>query len=237
MLRVILIDDEPLARQGMRQLLAAQPELQVVAEADGIEAGRQAIQKEKPDAIFLDIQMPGGDGFELLKGLEHPPKVIFVTAYSKHAIRAFEVQAIDYLLKPVSPSRLNTAIKRLLAICGAQESDEAYKKEDRLCLRTPERTIVAPVESIVALEAEGDYTRIFVADETPLLIWQSLGSYEKILPDPPFVRLDRSLMINLDRIARAEHLSRDETHLGMHGVTQNFILGRAAQSRLSARLG
>lgn len=234
MLQVILIDDEPLARQGMRQLLSRHPEIEIVNEADDLKSARRAIEESRPDAIFLDIQMPGGDGFELLRGLENPPKVIFVTAYSEHAVRAFEVQAVDYLLKPVAPARLDAAIRRLQAY--GDDSMESYHKEDRLCLRTPERTVVAALSAIAALEAERDYTRIFIADEAPLLIWQSLGSYEKTLPDPPFARLDRSLMVNLDRIARADHVSRDKTRLSLRDVAQTFVLGRTAQARLNARL-
>lgn len=232
MLRVVLVDDERLARQGMCQLLAAHPEVAVVAEAARVPAALQAIREAKPDAIFLDVHMPGADGFVLLSQLENPPKVIFVTAHSEHAARAFEVQAVDYLLKPVRPERLADAVNRLAAVCGQQAESTSYGRSDRICLRTPQRTVVAALDAVIALEAEGDFTRFSIAGEAPLLIYRTLGSYEKILPNPPFARLSRSLIVNLERIARAEHVSRDETTLALRDLPRPFTLGRRALARL-----
>lgn len=230
MLRVMLVDDEPLARQGMRQLLAGHADVAVVAEADGVNAALRSIQKEKPDALFLDIRMPGKTGFDLLRKLPNPPKVVFVTAYSQHAVEAFEVDAVDYLLKPVMPDRLALAIRRL------RGGESAYEMEDRICLRTPERTVIAKWEAIPLLKAEGDFTRVFVRDERPILICQTLGSYEKILPAPPFLRLDRSLIVNLKLVLKVESPSRDEGRIFFRGLEEPIIVGRSAQSRLREKL-
>lgn len=232
MLRVVLVDDEKLARQGMRQLLAAHPEVSIIGEAARVSAAAELVQKEKPDAVFLDIQMPGASGFDLLGRVENPPKVVFVTAHSEHATRAFDVQAVDYLLKPVRPERLASAVNRLSAACAQTTDLAGYARNDRICLRTPERTVIVALDDIGAMEAEGDFTRFHMAGEPPLLVCRSLGSYEKILPRPPFARISRSLLINLDRVARTEHHSRDETSLFFRELSGSFIIGRRAVARL-----
>lgn len=228
MLRVIIVDDEPLARQGMRQLLAAHDAVSVVGEARDAAAAAELIRREAPDAVFLDIRMPGADGFDLLAGLERAPRVVFVSAHSEHAIQAFDVDAVDYLLKPVHPDRLAVAIRRL----RGEEEAEPYRTVDKICLRTPGRTMIVPVERIVALQADGDFTRVFVEGESSWLICQSIGRYERELPAGLFARLDRSLMINRERVVKTEQATRARRVLWLDGVAEPFELGRAAQSRL-----
>lgn len=232
MLRVVLVDDERLARQGIRQLLAAHPEVTVVGEAGRVSAAVEVIRAENPDAIFLDIQMPGASGFELLGHLEDAPKVVFVTAHSEHAARAFEVQAVDYLLKPVSPSRLADTIRRLTAACRQTEDSVPYQSADRICLRTPQRTVLTRLADIVAMEADGDFTRFHLLGEPPLLVCRSLRNCEETFPSPPFLRLSRSLIINLDKVTSLEHPSRDEARLTLSGLPEPFLLGRRALARL-----
>jgi two-component system LytT family response regulator len=252
-MRVALIDDEPLARQAMRQSLAAHPELQIVGEAGTISKARTMISELRPDAIFLDIQMPGATGFDLLRGLEHRPQVVFVTAHAQHAVQAFEVEAVDYLLKPVRPERLTQAIERLRIQRGenvaggkpgqdqrkgpqtvekGDQSGPKYLPGDRVCFRAPERTIVAALDRIVALEAEGDFVRIWVDGEKPLLVGQTLASYAATLPQPPFASLSRSLLINAARIQRVEHPDRNRTLFWLEGIGDSFCVGRAASRRL-----
>lgn len=233
MLRVILVDDEPLARRGLRQLLAAHGNVTIVGEACDVGAARKVIAAEKPDAVFLDIRMPGGDGFSLVADATPAPKVVFVTAHSEHAARAFEVEAVDYLLKPVRPERLSAAIHRLEVACGSREmASTVYQATDRLCLRTPQRTLVTPLRSVAALVADGDFTRFIIRNEKPLLICHSLGSYERVLPAPPFLRLDRSVIVNLDLVSRSERRSRDEAQLAFDGIAEPLVIGRTAQARL-----
>jgi len=235
MLRLIIVDDERLARQAMSQLLAELPSVQIVGEASNAEAGRTLIEAEKPDGLFLDIRMPGQDGFALLQGLQDPPLTVFVTAHSEHAVRAFEVEAVDYLLKPVRPERLQVAITRLQAAlqpAGKEPPSINYHHRDRICLRTPGRTVVAAMPELLALQAEGDFTRVHVRGQQPLLICHTLGSYEKELPTPPFFRLDRSILINLERITSIKHRSRDETFVWIEGLAEPLKLGRAGWARL-----
>jgi two-component system LytT family response regulator len=238
MLRVMLVDDERLARQALRQSLARMEEVELVAEADSVAAARVEFERTKPHAVFLDIQMPREDGFGFLCGIELPPKVVFVTAYSEHAVRAFEVEAVDYLLKPVRPKRLADAVARLREACGLNDSGErSYGTNDRICLRTPGRTVVATLDKVAALEADGDFTRFFVAGETPIMICQKLGAYERTLPVPPFVRVSRSLMLNVDAFVRSQRLSRDEEQVWLAGLAEPIALGRAAQQRLREAMG
>ena len=232
MLRVMLVDDEPLARRGLRDLLAARPEVEVAGEADCVETARSMIGQIRPDGLFLDIRMPEADGFELLSSLKECPPVIFVTAYSEYAVRAFEVQAVDYLLKPVRPKRLTQAIRRLQAALGGPDPANPYEMSDRICLRTPEKTLVAPLADIIALQADKDFTRVSVADTAPLMICQSLGVYERNLPNPPFLRLDRSTILNLTRIHSVEISPSRGARVFLNGATSAIPLGRAALRRL-----
>jgi len=231
-LRVILVDDERLARQSMRQLLAKHPRVEIMAEAENIAQAQKLIQEHKPDAIFLDVQMPGADGFQLLKKLEPAPKTIFVTAHAKHAVKAFEVHAIDYLLKPVRPERLAQALARLGAETGSDKETQVYRPNDKICLHTPGWTTVASLTDLILLKADGDFTRFFIETQPPLLICQPLGSYESALPSPPFLRVDRSLILNLERIVSADQISRDEARLKLRGLNDPLTLGRTAWARL-----
>jgi two-component system LytT family response regulator len=232
MLRVMLIDDEPLARQGLRAELGRLPDTEVCGEAGTMTQALQAIPALAPDALFLDIRMPRGDGFDLLKRLPSPPPVVFVTAHSEYAVQAFEVQAVDYLLKPVRPARLAEAVARLQSALGRGTETPAYGEEDRICLRTPERTLVTRAEDIILLQAEGDFTRVTVREEHPLLICQTLGAFERTLPSPPLVRLDRSLMINIERVETIEVSPTRGARVTLRGIEFPVELGRTALRRL-----
>ena len=232
MLRVMLIDDEALARQGLRAELQQLPEVEVCGEAESIEEAVEIIPLVRPQALFLDIRMPHGDGFDLLPRLPAPLPVVFVTAHSEFAAQAFEVQAVDYLLKPVRPPRLAEAVARLQSALGHGSEAPAYGEEDRICLRTPERTLVTRAEDIVLLQAEGDFTRVTVEEEHPLLICQTLGIFERTLPSPPLVRLDRSLMINIERVETIEVSPTRGARVTLRGLEPPVELGRTALRRL-----
>jgi two-component system LytT family response regulator len=238
MLRVVLCDDERLALQRLRQLLAPHTNFKIVGEASNKAAALKLIRRERPDALFLDIQMPGATGFDLLKALHPPPKTVMVTAYAKYALQAFDLEAIDYLIKPVTPQRFAQSLHRLVTACTkkAAISKTPYSLQDRICLRTPHQSMVVPIDSIPLLQADGDFTRIHVPNSAPLMICQPLGSYEKILPFPPFARIDRSHLINLKKITRIERKSRDEANLVLEGVKDKIPIGRAAQLRLKDQL-
>jgi len=235
MLRVAVIDDERLARQSIRHMLAAHPRLQVVGEADSKESALALIQQEKPDGIFLDVHMPGGTGFAWLRALDAPPKAVMITAHAEHAIQAFDIEAVDYLLKPVTPARFAQAVQRLQAAYAKAPTpnpEPAFSSQDHICLRTPQRTITVPVRDLLALQAEGDFTRIYLKNSPSLMICVPLGQYEKLLPSPPFSRIDRSLIINLQAPLQLRRKSRDEASLLIDKTYQEILLGRTAQQRL-----
>jgi len=242
MLRVALVDDEPLARKALRQRLAAHPEVSVVGEAASVAEAKPLIAALKPDAVFLDIGLPDAAGFALVEEMEPPPRVVFVTAHSGHALRAFDVGAVDYLLKPVKAERLVACLERLASAVVARpaRSTPAQPGDRLLQLRTPARSVVTPEKDVVALQAEGDFTRVLLDGQAPLLICRTLGSFARELPEPRFVRLDRSLMVNAERLRGVEAAGRSGTLLSLAGLAEPLRLGKAAAKRLrvlQARLG
>ena len=228
-MRVLIVDDEHLARQALRRLLADHPEVEIVGEAETIEQAITAIRQTQPDLVFLDIELGGGDGFDLLAALERPPVVVFVTAYAEHAVEAFEVNAVDYVLKPVAPERLAESLVRAERELGLASPSA---KPRVIALRTPKQTVLVPAGEIAALRADGDFTHVFVAGRPAVMIWRTLSHFEDLLPSPPFLRLSRSLMINRDRLRKIEAPSRDSAQLTLDGVAEPMVLGRTAASRL-----
>ncbi|MCW5732832.1 MAG: response regulator transcription factor [Enhydrobacter sp.] len=226
-MRVLIVDDEPLARSAMRRLLAPHRSIEIVGEADSTASARTAIMTMKPDLVFLDIELGGDDGFDLLASLDSPPIVIFVTAYAEHAVAAFAVDAIDYLLKPVDPERLAESLARA-------ERQRATRPQaiPAIELRTPRRTVFAQPGEIVLLRADGDFTRVHLAGQPPVMIWRTLAHFESLLPAPPFLRLGRSLIVNRDRLRSVETLSRTSTRLTLEGLAEPIEIGRSAAARL-----
>jgi two-component system LytT family response regulator len=226
-MRVLIVDDEPLARSAMRRLLAPHRTIEIVGEADSTATARAAIVATKPDLVFLDIELGGDDGFDLLASLDSPPVVIFVTAYAEHAVEAFAVDAVDYLLKPVDPDRLAESLTRV----ERQRASRA-QPAPAIELRTPRRTVFAQPGEIVALRADGDFTQVYLAGQPPMMIWRTLAHFESLLPVPPFLRLGRSLIVNRDRLRHAETLSRTSTRLTLDGLAEPVEIGRSAAARL-----
>lgn len=209
-MKALIIDDEPLARQEIRTLLAAHPQIEICGEAANPKQAARMIEELEPDVLFLDIAMPGGTGFDLLATLPPPhPQVIFTTAYGEHAIRAFEVNALDYLTKPVHPQRLAAAIDRLRPTITepppspTPESVEPWRDDDRIFLREGEACWFVPVRQIHLLTAEGNYTRLHFGTNRPVL-YRTLSTFESRLPTRRFFRANRSQMVNLEFIAGVE---------------------------------
>lgn len=229
-MRVLIVDDEPLARSAMRRLLAAHPDVEIVGEADSNESARAHIIGLRPDLVFLDIELGGGgDGFDLLDSLERPPIVVFVTAFAEHAVEAFAVDAVDYLLKPVEPERLEMALARAARQLALQSLPPGPGVIE---LRTPRRALFVTPAEIVAICADGDFTRVFVAGQAAVMILRTLAHFEGVLPAPPFVRLGRSVMINRDRLRSLEVPTRSSGRLVLDGMEHPLAIGRAAMARL-----
>jgi two-component system LytT family response regulator len=195
-MRAILVDDERIARQELRRLLAAHPEVEIAGEAANGEEALSLIGKLEPDVLFLDIQMPGMTGFDLLDRLHDVPEVIFTTAYDQHALQAFDANALDYLLKPIVPARLAAALRKLR---GRRDRSRL----ERVFLRDGERCWIVKIEEIDLLEAEGNYTRVFFRREKPL-IPGALAAFEDRFGEGTFFRASRRHLINLNSIEAAE---------------------------------
>ena len=202
-MKALLIDDERLARNELRRLLAAHPDIEIVGEAVDAEAAAQKVAALQPGLLFLDVQMPGADGFSLLERLEPPlPAVIFTTAYDEFAVKAFEFNALDYLLKPVDPNRLIAALERLrareTAPAGSASPLSATRLslEDKVFVREGDRCWFVPVKNIRLLESEGNYTRLHFDDQKPQL-FRSLTAMEERLDPRNFFRANRKQVINL----------------------------------------
>ena len=232
----ILVDDEPLARSSLRALLAEHPEVEIVAEADDVRRAREVIEAHHPDVVFLDIQMPGGDGFELLEQLHEPPAIVFVTAHDEYAMRAFEVNAVDYLLKPVEPRRLAKAVARLehpdSATC---ERVGPYAADDRVLIKTNQRCFFVPVTQIAAVLAAENYSYVVCAGGDEHLVRRRLKEWEAMLPSDCFVALDRSCLVNWRQVSKWVVTGREiELYVGQLG--KPLTLGRAAAQRFRTEI-
>jgi two-component system LytT family response regulator len=203
--KTVIIDDERLARKEMHRLLAEFDEIDVVGEAENLSEAVELITNEKPKIVFLDVQLSNENGFDLLEKIKPNFKLIFVTAFDDYAIRAFEVNALDYLLKPVNPERLEKAISRL----KEEKQDEKpelrpLEFEDRIFLELGERSIFLKVSEISHINAAGDYSEIFTVGKRKLLIEKPLREWEDRLPAKHFLRIHRQTIINLEEIDTIE---------------------------------
>lgn len=204
-MKALLIDDERLARNELRRLLAAHPEITIVGEAANADEARERVAALKPDLLFLDVQMPGDDGFALLESLEAPlPRVIFTTAYDEFAVKAFDFNALDYLLKPVDPARLAAALERVPERGGKPaDPPQRLAPDDKVFVREGERCWFVELKAIRLMESEGNYTRLHFGDAQPQL-FRSLNAMEERLDPRGFFRANRRQIINLSWVDRIE---------------------------------
>jgi two-component system LytT family response regulator len=248
-LKALVVDDETPARNWLRRLLSDQPQVEIAAEADGVESARDYLRNNSVDVVFLDVQMPPFTGFDLLPDIPTGCQVIFITAYDTFAVRAFESNALDYLLKPVHPERLANTIGRLLSRNSLTTElphivsenlavdKSALRLQDLLPLKDRQVLRMVSVSAISAIQAQGAYTRIYISGVPALMILCAIGDWEARLPSPPFARLDRSLIVNLTNIQEAITIDRNQTQLMMRDLESTFELGRAASQRLRFLLG
>jgi two-component system, LytTR family, response regulator len=201
-MKAMIIDDEPLARRELGRLLLEFPWVEIVGEAGQIVEAAEKIETLTPELLFLDIQMPGGSGFDLLARLGHLPQIIFTTAHSEHAVRAFEVNALDYLLKPVEPERLAAALTRIKR-AGDAQAPLAGAPLEQLFVRDGPRCWFIPLREVRVLTADGNYVRLLWGKLQPLL-GRPLTLLEQRLDPKHFFRANRSQIINLDFIESVE---------------------------------
>ena len=201
-MRAMVIDDEPPARRELRRLLNDFPWVEVVGEAGNVDQAAEMIASLTPDLLFLDIRMPGGTGFDLLSRLDDIPQVIFTTAYDAHAVRAFEVDALDYLLKPIDPKRLAEALNRAKSTQAARTPQPGNMLE-QIFVRDGSRCWFVPLREVRLLSSEGNYVRLSWGKEKPLL-GRALAALEQRLDPNRFFRANRSQIVNLDFIESVE---------------------------------
>lgn len=206
-MKALLIDDERLARAELRRLLRAHPVIEIVGEAADATEAEEKNAELRPDLLFLDVQMPGRTGFELLAALPNPPRVIFTTAFDQYALQAFDFGALDYLLKPIEPARLAQALARLQAPADFPESPPAASgalgENDQVFLKDGERCWLVRLSEIRLLESEGNYARVYFAENRPL-IPRSLQALESRLDPQQFYRVSRQHIINLRSVRKIE---------------------------------
>jgi two-component system LytT family response regulator len=236
--RAIIVDDERLARTEMRRLLAECGGVSVVGEAEGLSDAVVLITREKPDVVFLDIQLGSENGFELLERVDRTFNVVFVTAFDAHAIRAFAVNALDYLLKPVNPDRLATALSRLDGETAVERpAIRSLDYDDRVLLELSARSILVRVRDISHIAAAGDYSEVFTSSGKKYLQERSLREWEARLPERHFLRIHRQTMVNLDQIEGIEAAVNRMAQVKLRSIAAPLDVSRRYAVKLRRRFG
>ena len=244
MIRAIIVDDEPLARSIVKEYLQQVPEIEVVQECnDGFE-GLKAVMQHQPELIFLDIQMPKINGFEMLELIEQKPAVIFTTAFDEYAIRAFETHAVDYLLKPFNKERFDKAIEKFFSQAPVQKKNmesllqsvtSLPSQTERVVVKTAGKIKIIPITDIQYLEAADDYVKIFTS-EGSFLKNKTMGFFENSLPQNQFARTHRSYIINVHEITRIDPYEK-ENHLAILRSGARIPVSKAGYAKLKTVLG
>ena len=233
MTRAILIDDERLARAELRKLLEAHPEIDIIAEASNVPEALEKINDLDPDLIFLDIQMPAKNGFDLLEALDKAPKVIFTTAYDEYALRAFEVNALDYVMKPIDPQRLTDALHKLKDIQDEEQLDlrsntgKSLTEFDQVFVKDGEKCWFVKLGEIRYFESVGNYARVFFGANKPLIL-KSLNALEDRLDEKVFFRANRKHIVNLRAVQKVEQYFNGGLLLELNGGEKIEVSRRQA---------
>lgn len=235
-LRVVIVDDSRLARSELKTLLAAHADVEIVGEAEDVDVAVRICEASRPDLLLLDIQLPQGSGFDVLDALLSPPEVVFCTAYDQHALRAFEANAIDYLLKPVEPERLNKALQKARLSIARQDAGTSdpltivpLRADDPVFLRDGERCWFVPTGEISHIEADGNYAVVFFRGQKAMLN-RSLAALESRLDPALFFRASRSALINLRQIVRIEPSVADGYTLTLKSGAEIDVSRRQARA-------
>ena len=234
-LTAIVIDDERLARNEMRALLSHYPEMHVVGEAADISSALTVMRSCKPDVVFLDIKLGRESGLDLLDRFASHQRVVFVTAYDEFAVRAFEVNALDYLLKPVNPARLEQTIQRIVGNSQSDRQVKRLKYEDRIFLRMDDRLQFLKVSDICLIKASGDYSEVILCNGKSSLVSKALIRWEKRLPSKHFVRIHRTMIVNLEQVERIEDWFHQSYRIHLKGFSDPVPVSRRYAARLRRR--
>lgn len=204
---VIIVDDERLAREEIKRSVADFPEFEVVGEAKNFETAKAAVERLKPDLIFLDIQMPGKSGFDLLESLNDVPQVVFTTAFNEYAVKAFDIDALDYLVKPVRKERFAIAIDRIKKRLSRSEFPQKYLFQKQVFIKEGNKCFFVQLEDVYLIESADNYARLYF-NEQKALIKRSLNQLEEILDNEMFFRINRNQIINTKYITQINNLEK-----------------------------
>ncbi len=227
-MRAAIIEDEPLARRELRRLLEPHPSVEIIGEAANIDEAKKLIESTSPDLLFLDIHMPGGTGFDLLEQLEQVPAVIFTTAYDEHAVRAFEIDAIDYLLKPIEPERLAAALSRMTALAQRANKQSTDNILEQIFVRDGPRCWFVPLREVHLISSEGNYVRLHWQQAKPLF-GRSLVHLEQRLDPKLFFRANRQQIINLEFVEEVDMGTGGRLHIQLRGGPEIEVSRRQAR--------
>jgi two-component system LytT family response regulator len=234
-LRCLIVDDEADARSYLRKRLQPHPELAVVGEAGSVREAHALCVALRPDVVFLDVRMPLANGFELIPLLDPAPQIVFVTAYADRAVDAFQVRALDYLLKPYSAERMAETVDKLLGRgtrAHPAPTSPALKPQGSMVVRTGTALLRLNLADIILIEADEPYSRVWVAGDTPHLVTMAMKAWMELLPPAPFCRLDRSYIVNIDKVSRLHAETRTENYVSFVGLQRVLTVGRAGATRL-----
>lgn len=238
LIKALVVDDERLARKDLTGMLADIPQVQVVGEAEDVPSAIKAIETLDPDVVFLDIQMPGQTGFDLVEQVSFGGKIIFVTAYDEYALRAFEINALDYLMKPVTPERLEKSLERLHE--PGQTSTKAVEPlnyTDRLFTTVGSKIQFLKINTITLIRSEGDYTYITCNNGVKGLVTKSMKEWEERLPESYFCRVHRNAIINTDAIEHIEKWFNYSYQVKLTGIDEPVIISRRYAKKLKDLFG
>ncbi len=235
-LTALIVDDETLARFTLRNKLADFPEIEIIGEAASLKDAEEKIRVLNPGLLFLDIQLPDGSGFDLFNLIEYTGKVIFVTAYDEYALRAFEINAIDYLLKPVSAKRLKTAIEKLGESLDASRTIIIkLNYNDRLMVQHKDSVNFLKINHITHITASGEYSYIHTNNGREFITSKSLNEWEIKLPDQNFCRIHRSTIINFDYIIKIDNNITGTAEVVLQGLPESIMISRNYFKKLKQR--
>lgn len=235
--RAIVVDDERLARNDLRLLLKDHPNIEILGEASNGQDALDMIKELDPDLVFLDIQMPGMNGFDVLEHISSDVRVIFVTAFDEYALRAFEVNALDYLLKPVNAERLQQSIERLEMLPEENGNDQReLEYNDRLLLKLDTSLGFLKVSTIVCITSAGDYSEVLCTNKKKVLVHKSMAEWESRLPDPYFNRIHRTTIVNMEYVDRLEEWFNNSYRVYMKGIEEPYVMSRRYVTKLKHKL-
>ncbi len=235
--KALLVEDEFWAMVNLRDKLSNFPEIEIIGEAQNIKEAKKILSEKDPHVIFLDIQLKDGTGFDLLNEVEYNGKIIFVTAFDEHAIRAFEINALDYIMKPISEKRLGNAIKRihLTNLPIKEVPPERFNKDDRIMVSNKDFINFICISDILLISSAQDYTSVSTTQMKKYLVLRTMNEWEERLPENIFCRIHRSHIINFNYIEKTQKLSSNSANIYLKGFEEPFKVSKNYYQRIKQK--